>query len=125
MPDEKVDGAPARLTIREAVAENLKGLSDRTRNQVIEHFAAAEATKQATAIIKGLDKLAELERERYKIKPSYQGFDLEGKGVGEALFTKDQVEQNKKLGEQIEKLTKAINKADDKGDFGDLYNLAK
>lgn len=115
----------APKTIREAVAESLGALSERTRAQVVEHFAAAEATKQATAIISGLDKLSALENERRRIKPTYQGFDLEGKGIGEPFFTKEQVDQNKKLGEQIEKLTKAITKADEKADFGDLYNIAK
>ena len=115
----------APKTIREAVADTLGNLSERTRNQVVEHFAAIEATKQATAIIAGLDKLSALENERRRIKPNYQGFDIEGKGVGDPFFTKEQVEQNKKLGEQIEKLTKAITKADEKADFGDLYNLVK
>jgi hypothetical protein len=115
----------ARPTIREAVADTLGNLSERTRNQVVEHFAAIEATKQANAIIGGLDKLASLENERRRIKPAYHGYDIEGKGIGEPLFSKEQVEQNKKLGEQIEKLTKAINKADENADFGDLYNLVK
>lgn len=112
-------------TIREAVAENLNTLSERTRNQVIEHFATIEATKQATALIGGLDKLASLENERRRIKPTTAGFDIEGNGVGDPVFTKEQVEQNKKLGEQIDKLTKAITKADEKADFSDLYNLVK
>ena len=116
----------APKTIREAVADTLGNLSERTRNQVIEHFAAMrEAAKQANALIGGLDKLASLENERRRIKPSFAGYDIEGKGIGEATYSKEQVDQNKKLGEQIEKLTKAINKADEKADFGDLYNLVK
>lgn len=114
-----------RLTIRAAVAETLKDLSERTRNQVVEHFATAEAAKQAGAIIKGLDKLTELERDLSKVRPQNTAFNLAGDPVGEATFTKDQIEQRKKLAEQIEKLTKAINKADENNDFGDLYNLAK
>jgi hypothetical protein len=119
MPEDR------QISIREAVADTLLNLSERTRNQVVEHFAAIEATKQANAIVAGLDKLSALENERRRIKPNYQGFDIEGKGVGETLFTKEQVEQNKKLGEQIDKLTRAVTKADEKADFGDLYNLAK
>lgn len=126
MPEEvKIEAENARPSIRAAVAESLGALSDRTRAQVVEHFAAAEATKQATAIIKGLDLLATLERDRYKIRPAHQGYDLEGKGVGDPFFTKEQVDQMKKLNEQIEKVTKAITKADDKAEFGDLYNLTK
>jgi len=114
-----------RLTIREAVAEKLGNLSDRTRLQVVEHFAAIEATKQANALIAGLDKLAGLEKDRQRIKPGYSGFDIDGKGIGDQVYSKDQVDQIKKIGEQIEKLTKAINKADNDSDFGDLYNLVK
>lgn len=117
--------AAAPKTIREAVADTLGNLSERTRNQVVEHFASIEATKQATAIISGLDKLNALENERRRIKPTYAGFDIDGKGVGDTFFTQEQVKQNKELGEKIEKLTKAITKADEKADFGDLYNLAK
>lgn len=113
------------LTIREAVAETLSNLGERTRNQVVEHFAQAEATKQASALITGLDKLRGLESDLRKVKPQNNAFNEAGEPVGEATFTKDQIEQRKKLNEQIEKLTKAINKADEKADFGDLYNLAK
>lgn len=113
------------LTIRTAVRDSLAGLGPRTREQVIEVFASREADKQANALVKGLDKLTELERELVKIKPSYAGFDIEGNGVGAAMFTKEQLDQRKKTSEQIEKLKKAINKADDKGDFGDLYNVVK
>lgn len=119
MPEE------APKTIREAVADSLSNLSERTRAQVIEHFASKEADKQADALVKGLNKLDELTRERYKIKPAYVGYDAEGKGVGEPFFTKEQLESLKKNGEQTDKLTKAIEKADDKNDFGDLYNLTK
>ncbi len=121
MPEAEAE----RPTIREAVASTLNNLTDRTRSAVIEHFAAAEATKQANAIIAGLDKLASLENERRRIKPVVSGFAIDGTAVGDPVFTKDQVEQNKKLGEQIEKLERAITKADDKADFGDLYNLTK
>lgn len=114
-----------RVSIREAVREGVASLGERTRTQVIEHFAQKQADKQADALVKALDKLTELEREGYKIKPSYVGFNEAGEGIGEPFYTKDQLEQRKKNSEQIEKLTRAINKADDKDDFGDLYNLVK
>lgn len=113
------------ITIREAVVETVKNVGPRTRKAVVEHFAQREADKQAQALIKGLDKLTELERDLSKVRPQHVMFDASGNGVGEPTFTKEQVEQRKKLNEQIEKLTKAINKADEKNDFGDLYNLTK
>lgn len=117
--------ATTELTIRTAVRDSLAGLGPRIREQVIEVFASREADKQANALVKGLDKLTELERELVKIKPTYAGYNAEGQGVGEPMFTKEQLDQRKKTSEQIEKLKKAINKADDKGDFGDLYNVVK
>lgn len=127
MPDTTLPAPLAeRITIATAVKEGLKAtLPTRTRAAVIEHYAKLEADKQANALIKGMDKLTELERERYKIKPTFAGFNAAGEPVGEALFSKEQLDQLKKLNEQIEKLTKAIDKADEKADFSDLYNLAK
>lgn len=118
MPEE-------RKTIREAVAEQLGNLSQRTREAVIEHFAAEQAQKQAAAIISGLSKLADLENQRRRIKPVPAGFNAAGDAVGEPMFTKEQITDMKKLDEQIEKLSKAITKADEQADFGDLYNATK
>jgi len=113
------------LTIREAVAASLKNLGTRTRESVVEHFAAERAQKQATALIKGLDKLTALERDLNKInRPDVVNYD----GNGDALpgvFSKERIEERKKLNEQIEKLTNAINKADDLGDFDKLFELTK
>lgn len=122
---EAVASETETLTIRTAVRDALAVIGPRTREQVIEVFASREADKQANALVKGLDKLTELERELVKIKPTYAGYNAEGQGVGEPMFTKEQLDQRKKTSEQIEKLKKAINKADDKGDFGDLYNVVK
>ncbi len=113
------------VTIRAAVLESVKNVGPRTREAVVEHFAQREADKQAQALIKGLDKLSDLEKDLSKVRPQHTMFDETGAGVGNPTFTKEQVEQRKKLNEQIDKLTKAINKADDQNDFGDLYNLTK
>lgn len=113
------------LSIREAVIESVSNVGERTRSIVVEHFAQREADKRAAALVKGLDKLSELEKEGYKIKPTYAGYNEAGEGVGEPLFSKEQVEARKKNREQIEKLTNALNAADDKGDFSKLYDLTK
>lgn len=113
------------IGIRAAVAAGVSSLGGRTREAVVEHFAQAQAAKQADALIKGLERLTTLEREGYKIKPTFAGYDADGKPVGDPVFTKEQVEERKKNTEQIEKLTNAINKADEKDDFGDLFNLVK
>ncbi len=113
------------LTIREAVAQGLSNLGGRTRQSVIEHFASQKAEKQAQALIKGLDKLNGFERDLNKInRPDVQTFNEDG-SVASATFSKERIEERKKLNEQIEKLTNAINKADDAGDFDKLFELTK
>jgi hypothetical protein len=125
MKTEDTEVGVTGLTIRAAVAESVKNVGPRTRDAVVEHFAQREAEKQAQALIKGLDKLGGLEHDLIKIRPQHTMFDATGGGVGDPTFTKEQVENRKKLTEQIEKLTKSINKADDQNDFGDLYNVVK
>lgn len=118
MSSDKVIG------IRAAVAAGVSSLGARTRESVVEHFAQAQADKQAKALISGLEKLTTMERDLQKInKPDVQTFNEDGT-VASATFSKERIEERKKLNEKIEKLTKAINKADESDDFGDLYNLA-
>lgn len=115
-----------RINIREAVANHLTAhLSGRTREAVIEHFAKKEADKQANAMISAINQLSTLQHELNRIRPQHTAFDVDGNPVGEPTYTKEQVESRKKLRDQIDKLERALNKADDNGDFGDLYNLTK
>lgn len=120
--------APAasdRPSIRDAVAAALSDLGDNTRSRVVEHFANIEAQKRADALVAGLNKLNDFERDLRKInKPDQETFNADG-SVASATYSKDRLEAIKKLNDQIEKLTKALNKADDAADFGDLYNLTK
>lgn len=118
--------AADRSSIRDAVRTNLTNtLPARTRELVVEHFAKQEAEKQGTALIKGLDKLSSLERDLNKInRPDVKTYNEDGSEAS-ATWSKDRLDERKKLSEQIEKLSKAIDKADDKGDFADLYNLTK
>lgn len=118
--------AADRSSIRDAVRTNLTNtLPARTRELVVEHFAKMEAEKQGTALIKGLDKLSALERDLNKInRPDVKTYNEDGSEAS-STWSKDRLDERKKLSEQIEKLSKAIDKADDKGDFADLYNLTK
>ena len=54
----------ARPSIREAVAASLSNLSDRTRSQGV-----------LMAVWKAKEVVDQLENERRRIKPNYQGFD--------------------------------------------------
>ncbi len=122
--DTKAEG-PVSISIRDSVRESLKSVGPRTRDAVIEYFAEQEAGKQAQALIKGLEKLNTLERDYQKInRPDVVTYDAEGKEASKT-FSKARIDERKKLQEQIEKLTNAINKADDGNDFSKLYELTK
>jgi len=113
------------LSIREAVVESVSNVGDRTRSLVVEHFAQREADKRAAALIKGLDKLSELEKEGYKLaKPDIQTFNDDG-SVKDASFSGERIKARKEHAEKLEKLTNALNAADDKVDFSKLYDLTK
>lgn len=117
--------ATKRVSIREAVAESVSNVGERTRNQVVEAFAQREADKRATALVKALDKLTELEREGYKLKkPDLVTFNEDG-SPKDSAYSHERVKAIKEHGEKLEKLTNAINAADDKGDFSKLYDLVK
>lgn len=117
--------ATKRVSIREAVAESVSNVGERTRNQVVEAFAQREADKRATALVKALDKLTELEREGYKLKkPDIVSFNEDG-SPKDSAYSQERVKAIKEHGEKLEKLTNAINAADDKGDFSKLYDLVK
>lgn len=117
--------ATKRVSIREAVAESVSNVGERTRNQVVEAFAQREADKRATALVKALDKLTELEREGYKLKkPDIVSFNEDG-SPKDSAYSHERVKAIKEHGEKLEKLANAINQADDKGDFSKLYDLVK
>lgn len=112
------------ITIREKVGERIAALSPAVEAKVIEHFVQKEADRRADAIIKGIDKLTDLTRERRKTeKGDIISYNSDG-SVATQTYSKDRLEANKKADEQIQKLAKAIDKALE-GDASDLFNLTK
>lgn len=122
--DAPIPPAATTLTISAAIAARLADVAPLTRSKVVEHFAQKMATKQADALIAGIDKLDGLQKDLLKNKPDNVLFNEGGTQVS-ASYTKPKLEERNKLIEQIAKLEKAIDKADSKEDFGDLYNLIK
>lgn len=114
-----------KTPVQQAVIEALKDVGERTRAQVIEHFASLKAKKQAEALIKAIDKIDEAKKALEKIRPTPTAFDADGNPIGPPSFTKDQIDEKKKIEATLKKLLDAVNKADDTGDYGDLYNAVK
>lgn len=109
-------------SVQTKVAEQLGKISEKVETSVVDVFVKRELDKRSTALVQVLDTLDQLERDLKKIKPDMVFYSEAG--VEEAAsYSKAKNEEKKKLQEKIGKYTKAIEKALDKGDFGDVYNL--
>lgn len=111
--------------IREAVKEGLVNASETVRASIVASYVKEETEKRIKATTSVFEKIEALELELRKIKPTFAGFTLENKPVGEAIYTRDQVDQAKKANEQLEKLTKALELALTKNDFTKVFEVAK
>lgn len=110
-------------TIHEKVAERLSDISPAVTDKVVDLLVDKEVNKRVDNITQGLAKLDDLEKERRKhSKPDVQTYK-EDLSPADPQFSKERVDAIQKLNQKIEKLTKALDKAIDAGDFGDLNNL--
>lgn len=111
------------LPIRVKIAEKLGGLGPSIESAVIEHLANEEVEKKKTTLVVALDALTKMENaHRRLLKPDLVFGNSEGGDKVEA-FTPGRQEEIKKSKEKIEKMERAITKALEKGDFGDVLNL--
>lgn len=105
-----------------AVAQQIATLNPKVEEAVTKVLVERELNKRSDAIVVVLDTLSKLENDLKKIKPDQISYDLDGKVTAET-YSKAKSEEHKKLKEKIAKYTSAINKALEKADFGDVYNL--
>jgi len=112
-------------SIRECVKANLSGSNDIVRQNIVTAYTNAEIERRTKAATSVLEKLEAAELELRKIRPTFPGVDLAtGKPKGEPIYTKEQAELYKKTNEQIEKLTKALEKAIVSNDFTKVFELS-
>lgn len=110
-------------SIREKIAEQLAELSPSVEAQVISTMTEREIDKRANAIVTVLDKASKLKNDLNKCRPDQIMYDTEGKKVSEG-FSKAKLDERNKILAVIKKHDDAINKALEKQDFADVYNLA-
>lgn len=111
-------------SVHAKTAELIRDLNPAVEQQVIDTLVNVEKNRRASAIVQVLDMASRLENDLNRIRPTHNHFDIDGKGIGEPGFTKDQFEKRKSLKEKIQKRFNAVNKALEKGDYSDVYNLA-
>lgn len=121
------DGAPKETimkSIRGLVAEGLLNANDTVRASIVSTMISEEIDIRTRATASLLKKLEEEEHALRKIKPTFSGFNLKGEGVGEPVYTKDQLKQIKESQEKIDKLNRALEKALTDNDFSKVMEMA-
>lgn len=105
------------------IAEKISTIAPAVEDKIITSLVDRELNRRSDAVVKAIDALSKMEAEMKKIKPE-NTFDAKGEKISE-YFTKAKIEEKNKLQQKIDKYTKAIEKALEKADYGDVYNLEK
>jgi hypothetical protein len=111
-------------TVHSKVAEAITNLGPSTEEKIVDTIVDREKVRRANAWVQVWDILTKLQNDLKKIKPQHLHYDDEGKGVGEPHFSKQQADERKKLQDQINKRVNALNKALEKEEWDDVFNLA-
>ena len=113
------------IALRKEVVERLAASGGIVRDRVVGELVESEIGKRKTAVVGLLTKVDEKYKELKKAQAQgTQNFNLAGEPVGELIFTKQQVDANKKLTDEIERIQAALEKAFSDGDFKKVYELA-
>lgn len=116
-----VGGSPT--TIREAIGERLKDIAGNVEDQIINVFVDREVDRRAKAVVNVIDQTIKMEQDLRKLKPDVVTYSDNG-DVATSSWTKAKLDEKKKLEERIQKFANAVNKAIDKDDYSDVFNLS-
>ena len=105
------------------VTEALGAAHPRIEAQVVEAFVKREVDKRADALVKVMDLLTATKRELNKCGPDNVAYDHTGAKTHES-YSKKRIDEMDKLRKKIGKIEKALNKALENSDYGELYNFA-
>ena len=105
------------------VAEQVAHLGPSIEDKVVDVMVTRERDKRSDALVRVLDLHQQAEKDLNKVKPdlSYMGED----GKVTQMYSKVQLENLNKSKKKVENIANAINKALEKKDFGNVYNLAQ
>lgn len=107
--------------ITEAVIANMKDMSPRVVDKVVEAVVERELNKKAEALVRVFDLVSREEKELKKIKPDIVSYNEDG-SVASSTWSKQALDNKGKLEKSIEKMKKAVDKALDTNDYSDVYN---
>lgn len=125
VPDPPSNSTLPSHALRKDIAAALAGTGAKVREMVVSELVTEEISKRKAAVLKVLAKIDEKQKEGKKIENSgITSFGLDGKPTGAPTFTKQQLDDLKKVNEVITKLQKALDDAFTNSDFSKLNNLA-
>lgn len=104
------------------VAEQIALLGPSIEDKVTDVLVEREKEKRANALVKVIDFYAQVEKELKKIKPDLSYMTEDNKVT--PMFSKTRLEELNKAKQKVERHARAIEKALDKKDFSDVYNIA-
>lgn len=110
--------------LRELVKGGLITAKDTVKAAIISALVKEEMEKRTKATTAVFEQVESTQLEIRKIKPSYVGYTLDNKPIGEPFYSKADVESTKKLGEKLAKFRSALDKALNDNDFSKVFELA-
>lgn len=116
--------APASkgVTLAMKVAERIAGSGTQVENAVVAVLANKEIERRTNLVVSTMAELDKLDKEHKKMKPD-QVFYKEDKSVLSEGFSKAVIESREKNRVRFNKISKALDKALNTNDFGDLNNV--
>lgn len=120
MNDQNKDSVSKVKSIEDEVTSRLSNSAAIVREAVIKNAVDEETFRRVDRVERTLRSLKNYEFELKAIKPNYQGFDLEGKPVGESTYTPAQVDAAQKITAKIKEIQDILDETFDSGDFTKL-----
>lgn len=110
-------------SVNVAVAQQISDLGPKVQDKVVGALVDRELDRRSDALVQAIDHLAKFEKELKKLGPDQIAYNEKGEKTSET-YSKARTEEREKLAKKIDKYTKAITKALENKEFGDVYNLA-
>lgn len=126
MPNDTTIDITASASLREDVALKLADSGKKVRDIVVSELADCEINKRKNAVLSILVKIDDKIKEIRKAEGAGSVvFDRVGNRIGEPSFTKSQLDEIKKIGDDINRMQVALEKAFVENDFQKLLELSK
>ena len=118
--NDKEHPTTLHMKVAEAITELAPTVIDKTARKIADDLI----DKRTDLLVQVYRKRDKFVKEFDKIRPKPDRFDEDGKSIGPASFTKEDIDKRRQLKDKITKCETAINRAIDKEDYSDVQNLA-